>query len=1629
MKNKFTHSGHLYPHEASRANRLRRFFQNNLKLFFLTVLFAVPALQLLAQTPPDMQWEAHYGSNTNDTSKNVLPTSDGGYLLVGRAAANTGDVTGSGFLGGNGDGWVTKLNASGAIAWKKAYGTSNTDLGIQQAIEVSDGYVLVGSRYFSGGVSTDKFWYAKISKTNGAITWEREYTATFQAFGYAIASTTDGGYLVGGEVYDNGRKAVLLKTNSLGVVSTSYTAHPSGGLWGEAIVQIEKTPDNGYLLLGRYYDSSEPGCHPLAEVPDPYDLWMCKFSSTITPVWSKIYGGTTTDLPRDVAVTPNGDIFALGNTGCTGTVTGPNNVGIGDWVLHTNSSGVLEEVVVVSVNFLDFQVSIYGIGLSCDNQILICGRSGGQLGTSALVFKMTTNLDITWSYYTEASIDIPTTAYDVVKTSDNGYIVVGAYYSTSKLNDFYALKLTADVDCATPATGFCDKAITVTCGQYLANQSNAAETNSITSYPCVSNGTFPGKDKVYKIVLSQASDLQVGLEIGTTGVDLDLFLLSNNCTTVTCLDTSLTSNSLTKKEGIVKSLAAGTYYIVVDASSSTATSSFNIDFACGELNCTNPPTLTCDQPYSSTTVGAANNVSIYKQTPGMADDVPGEKFDVNNAGPEKLHKFTITQQETVTITLSGVAASTDLEMFLLSSCSKNNCIAKSTNAAGQNEVIVVQLNAGTYYVAVDGFRTNSGSYTLTVDCNGCPEPSTTTNCSIVKYYYSGNGTNLQYTFTANQSIAPGGYSWQITGNNTTVVGGTGTSFTYNFTTPGSYEACFPYLLPSGCVEYCCINICVANPFDCDNSITPTFDPNANGWRFTLSGTGLSNIQWRNDATGQYVGTGAQSNLMPVPVPCSGSTAQSVSAIYFDGSCYRVCCFRYYPCNPFNCGLITYSYDAAQSGYRFQLNTIGGFDAATIKWTVDFPTTQALGTGSVQSNLLPLPVNCSEYWVSVRFRDGLGSWVICCIKIYVCNPVQCAGEITATWITGGQITLSVNTGYQNVQWKLMSGTLLGSTNSITIPNPGSNSDVCVFYRDAGNIWRICCKNIGAPPNPASDLTFDIDDSVCGGNNTVVQVPVRVRNFNNITTYQMSIGLPAGTGAQLQSIQSGSLPGTSDFQVINTTTGALLWYNSIPVTVADNTVICTLNILLNGAASDVYALNFTNNPVSISAEQSISGVFTQITPVVSGGSVCITSNVSISGQVVREDNVGIGSVTVHLSGSSTQTATTDSQGNYAFSPVPSGGTYTLTPQKDINDKNGVNGGDLVAIQRHILGITPLGSPYKRIAADANNSKTINGGDLVAIQRLILALDLTLPLNTSWRFVDKQYAFSTPTNPWSPDFPPTLTYTNLSANVTNADFTGIKIADVNLTNTPASIAEPAAEDRQQTGLELETDDFTLDGKPRTIILPLQVSAPYELESFQFTLQFDPAVLRFKSISGSERIPGFNSDNLNLNRTDKGYLSCVWANADGSSTGLNPGDVLVWVEFESAGKTTSDRSLKDVLQLNGALTSAIATTAGGRENGISLQFKKNASGSLHYFVAPNPFSRETYLHLFLPDSRTLEFALFNLTGQEVYTRKMELPSGSHTLPIGCPACRETQMLFYRIRCGSERISGKLFYLKNDQH
>ena len=168
-------------------------------------------------------------------------------------------------------------------------------------------------------------------------------------------------------------------------------------------------------------------------------------------------------------------------------------------------------------------------------------------------------------------------------------------------------------------------------------------------------------------------------------------------------------------------------------------------------------------------------------------------------------------------------------------------------------------------------------------------------------------------------------------------------------------------------------------------------------------------------------------------------------------------------------------------------------------------------------------------------------------------------------------------------------------------------------------------------------------------------------------------------------------------------------------------------------------------------------------------------SIAGTIVTEDDRQVQDVRVELynNGNMIIAEMTSESGLFAFNDLVRELDYLVDPIKTDNPANGVSTKDLVVIQRHLLDIDQMTSPYKLVAADANNSRSVSASDIAALRKLILGKTTGFSKVDSWRFIPKNFNFEDPSDPWAlPGFPENMEYKNLGGHMTNSDFVAVKV-----------------------------------------------------------------------------------------------------------------------------------------------------------------------------------------------------------------------------------------------------------------
>lgn len=267
------------------------------------------------------------------------------------------------------------------------------------------------------------------------------------------------------------------------------------------------------------------------------------------------------------------------------------------------------------------------------------------------------------------------------------------------------------------------------------------------------------------------------------------------------------------------------------------------------------------------------------------------------------------------------------------------------------------------------------------------------------------------------------------------------------------------------------------------------------------------------------------------------------------------------------------------------------------------------------------------------------------------------------------------------------------------------------------------------------------------------------------------------------------------------------------------------------------------------------------------------VMINGLIQTEDDLPVGNVTVNAGIPPAQLVQwTDENGAYSFPVLAADGNYKIVPSRNDFYLNGVTTYDLLLISKHILGIMPLGSPYKMIAADVNRSGTITALDMLEIRKLILGVTDTFYGNTSWRFVPATYEFPDQGNPFSMEIPTDYDANNLVDNL-QIDFTGIKTGDVNNSAAPQLTDHPESRSMNDLNTVLRVVAEPLDGgRLRYAFYADGKTWPTsaQLEGLQFTVYYDKGQLDWSGIETATA--NFTMNNLGLKHVDEGIITVSW-------------------------------------------------------------------------------------------------------------------------------------------------------------
>ncbi len=382
-----------------------------------------------------------------------------------------------------------------------------------------------------------------------------------------------------------------------------------------------------------------------------------------------------------------------------------------------------------------------------------------------------------------------------------------------------------------------------------------------------------------------------------------------------------------------------------------------------------------------------------------------------------------------------------------------------------------------------------------------------------------------------------------------------------------------------------------------------------------------------------------------------------------------------------------------------------------------------------------------------------------------------------------------------------------------------------------------------------------------------------------------------------------------------------------------------------------------------------------------SICPENRLSLKGTVAGENGLELSGASIKLEGSEIPAQNTQENGDYTFDGIPSGSKLNIIPSRDGDDGNGISTLDIVLIQRHVLGIEKLNSPYKMIAADINKDNRINAVDLIELRKLILGITNGFVHNESWRFVEKNHDFPDMENPWAGPFPENCSIAALIKDMV-ADFVAIKTGDVNLSAQYNNIYNHNLDTRSSAGFLL--GNISVEAGQH-IDIPVRAAFSGRLYGWQHTLHLS-------GVSYTGIKPGIIPIAENMLHFNTQGMLAVSADYP-KGVHVSEGDILFYISLvgEKSGVlkdmiSTSDNIIPEIY-LNGTQTVKPLTVMwneAGDSNMLSLIGQ-----------APNPWKDNTTIRFMQPEAGYTKIKIKDAAGRTVISDISPYEAGENAFTL----------------------------------
>lgn len=336
-------------------------------------------------------------------------------------------------------------------------------------------------------------------------------------------------------------------------------------------------------------------------------------------------------------------------------------------------------------------------------------------------------------------------------------------------------------------------------------------------------------------------------------------------------------------------------------------------------------------------------------------------------------------------------------------------------------------------------------------------------------------------------------------------------------------------------------------------------------------------------------------------------------------------------------------------------------------------------------------------------------------------------------------------------------------------------------------------------------------------------------------------------------------------------------------------------------------------------------------------------------------------------------TQESGVYTFEYLPSNNKFKVAPTSPDDYMNGVSTLDLVYLQRHILNIEPFDKWFQFTAADVNNDKKVTVADISEVRKVLLGILPKFTNNDSWRY---HYGAS-PLDPYVTENH--IMIDALDGEIYRADFTGIKVADLNgSANGDVSQVNVLGTDSRKAPVTLSIQKSNNSENA----IELLIDPNSSLLGLQMELAL-PKHMTVTSLIGHD--VSLSDDNYHIINADNNNLIRIISTEVIGNTGK-----LLTINFEN---DIIFRDLEDIRFSTQYPQMIVNRSLEEDPLELRLNHQSVESNFIVYQNTPNPYKSMTSVKLFNPTTSLITVQVIDFKGSKVYESQKVYEVGEHIL------------------------------------